>query len=121
MIVTQVMAQEAVQPINKGSAAPFTGILFPEKDAQDLRKELIELDTTKLLNESLQKSLSLEHDSFDHQQAKINLLLDQNDKLAERVYKADSFSTWEKIGWFGLGILTTGLCFYGLKKIQTSN
>jgi hypothetical protein len=103
--------------LEKGSPAPYTGYLFSEEKTLKIRKELIELDTLKLLETSYNKSIDLYKKNEDLQNTKVNLLLQQNDKLAEALVKSRERSEWETRIWFGLGILVSGLAVYGAAQL----
>lgn len=107
-----------VTPVYKNDSVPFDGILFPAEDANKVRQAIIENDSLTIINTSLQNSLKLQDDAFNHQQVKVQLLLDQNDKLAQRLGESQSMNTWEKIGWTAFGMFAVGLGAYGLKAVK---
>jgi hypothetical protein len=113
-------AQEAV-PLEQGKAAPFTGILLTPKAAQDLKNAVIERDGLVEQKASYERSMEYYRKSDELQQKKLNIVLEQNDKLALRLGEERSMSTWEKIGYFSLGIIATGIAGYAIGNIKTSN
>ncbi len=104
--------------IDKGVETPFKGYLFPEAKALNFRKQLIELDTLKALETSYNKSIDLYKKNEDIYNYKVNVLLEQNDKLADAMYKAKDRGVWENRFWFGMGILVSGLAVYGASKLK---
>ena len=100
--------------LNKGQAAPFTGLLLTEEKANTVYNDL---NRYKLLNESLQTTVGLYEQNEKIQDKKVNTLLEQNDKLAKDLMQARSTSNWEKVLWFGLGFISVGLGIYGVKTI----
>lgn len=102
-------AGEEVIILEKEAVAPFKGYLFPEDKALKLRKDLLQLDTYKSLNESYERSITLYKNNEDQFNYKVNVLIDQNDKLAKSAYQAQDRNSWENWAWFGLGIIITSV------------
>ena len=98
--------------------APYPGYLFTVPKTEETRQKLIDLDTFKALNESLQKSLDLNKTNLQLVEDKNVLLLNQNDSLAKKLYNEREMSDWTKALWFGAGVLATILITYGVKKIN---
>lgn len=92
-------------------------VFSPEK-AKSVRDKLIDLETTSKINESLQKSIELYKSNDQIQQNKINLLLEQNDKLAVRLHDSQSLNNWERFGLFMLGIAATVGAGLAIKKVS---
>ncbi len=111
-------AQDAV-PLESGQKAPFTGILISNPTANELRSAVVERDGLKSINSSLNITVKLQDDIIARQNHQKTLLLDQNDKLALRLGEERSVGTWEKIGWFTLGVLATAAAGYSIGQIQT--
>lgn len=101
-------AEDAVY-LPKAQPAPYTGILMPEDEAQQLRKDSIEKD-------SLSKSVDLYKSNELLYAKKIDVLSEQNDKLAKTAFAERNLDTWEKIGYFSLGAVLTGLVAYGIYR-----
>ena len=114
MIVNNLAHADEAIVINKGQAAPFTGLLLTEEKANTVYNDL---NKYKLLNESLEKTVVLYKQNEDLYDKKITVLLEQNDKLAENLQQARSTSNWEKVLWFTLGFFSVGLGIYGVKTI----
>lgn len=103
--------------ILKHDPAPYDGVLLPLKKAEQVRRELIEADALKAINESYVKSILLYKQTLQLSDQKYNTLLDQNDKLALALTESRKSNDLQKILWFGLGVLATGFAVYGAKKI----
>lgn len=114
---TNVFAQEAVM-IKKDERAPFEGVLFPLDQANKMRYKLIECDIKIQLNESYERTVKLYKQNETYQDNKVNLLLKQNDELSKSLTESKSVSDFQKILWFGLGVIATGLAVYGAKQIS---
>lgn len=111
--VNVAVAEEAIV-LNQGQPAPYTGLLLDQNKANELYTDL---NNYKLLNNSLEKSVKLYLDNEDLYNKKINMLLEQNNKLADNLNKVRSSSDWEKVLWFGLGFFSVGLGIYGVKAV----
>ena len=108
----------AATALKKGQLAPSDGVFFSNEEAQKLMADAKELDTLKKLNLSLNLSLDYTTQNNEILQKKTSVLMDQNNTLATRLYEARDVSNMERIMWFGLGVLGTGLAAYGISKIK---
>jgi len=111
-------ADDKATPLNKGDAAPFTGLLLTPSQAQDVKNTAIERDALKAVNGSLNLSINLQDDIIKHKDNQITVMMQQNDNLSKNLYSERQTSTWEKAAWFAAGIITTGLVLYGVKNIS---
>lgn len=107
-----------VRFIQKGTEAPFDGYLFPPEKAINLKQELMELDEYKKLAESYQRSIDNDKKNDDLYNFKINTLLDQNDKLANAMYKQKDRDVWENRLWFAFGVFITGSAVFLATKLK---
>lgn len=103
--------------LKKGSVTNFDGYLFSQAKAEDLRIQVLEKEKYRLLNESLTTSLELYKQNLEFTNNKLKLLEDQNDKLAQQLQDARSSSDLSKIIIFSLGMLMTGVAFFGVAHI----
>jgi hypothetical protein len=117
LISTTAFSEDAVL-INKNDKAPFTGVLLDTKKAQEYKNTTVERDNLKDLNLSLSTSLNLQTDLIQRKDTQLKLVLDQNDKLSQSVEKSRDTSELEKIVWFGLGIIISGISVYAYSKIN---
>jgi len=109
-------SEEAVV-LQKGQPSPYIGVLLPELKAKELYNDI---NRYKLLTESYERSIILYKQNEDLYNKKSQLLLEQNDKLAEDLLKARSTSNWEKVLWFSLGFFSVVMGIYGVKATSTS-
>lgn len=98
--------------LDQNQPAPFKGYLFSEDKANQIKVQLIDYDQLKLINASYDKSINLYKANEKLYDDKINLLLVQNDKLAQASYDATKVSEWQKVGYFLLGVVSVGLGAY---------
>lgn len=116
MVICQLgLAEESVH-LNKGQEAPFDGFLITAEKVQEIRQIKIERDVNLKLNESYDKSLKLQEDMSAKKDNQINLLLDQNDKLAKSAYASQSVNDFTKILLFLGGAVVTGFIAYGVHQ-----
>jgi len=111
------LAQEVVI-VQKGQEAPFTGLLFTKERADVIRDNEIALDGQKKLNTSLNLELTFKDSSLNARKSEIDILMAQNDKLSKSLMEERSVGSWERLSWVAVGILASGLAFYGLQKVQ---
>lgn len=108
IVVNNAYGQDT-QYIEKGQPAPYSGILFTEKKAQELRSELLDGDKNKLFLET-EKNRSLRLGQIiELKDEEIELYRKQNERLLKTTDRSDTLN----YVWFGLGILATGLAVYG--------
>lgn len=102
------LAQDVIE-IKKGTEAPFTGLLFSEKKAREVRVELLELDKTKIILDSKEEQLKLHKTMIKLKDEELELYRQQN----ERLVKVRNNSDKMQYIWFGLGVIVTGAAVYG--------
>lgn len=95
--------------ISKGQPAPYSGILFTEEKAGDVRKELLESEKTKLILETERNRTTRLGQIIELKDEEIELYQKQNTRLL----KANDRSDTMQYIWFGLGVLATGMAVYG--------
>jgi hypothetical protein len=100
-------AQDAVL-LEQGKAAPFSGYLLSRDKVVELKNNTIDLEYSRKENNNL-KLIQTDYEK------RLNLYIEQNDKLSERLHKSDT-GFLEKSGYFIFGALITGLLAYGTTK-----
>lgn len=104
--------------LEKGTPAPYTGVLMPDSVAIELKNAVVERDGFKLINESLTKSIDFYKENDTINDSKVQILLDRNNELAESLRDSKEFNNTQRIIWFVLGIAVTGIAVYGVKQIS---
>lgn len=87
--------------------APFHGLLFTIEKASEMKGQLLERDLYKELSNSQQHSIDLLKVNSDLSEKKVNILLEQNDKIAENLRSAQGMTNLERFAFFALGVLAT--------------
>jgi len=108
---------EAAEYIQKDTKAPYDGILLPIEKAVELRKNIIELQTLKAINESYKRSIQMYGETIQLGDQKYNVLLKETNNLSSALSDARKSNDLQKMLWFGLGVLASGFAFYGAKKV----
>lgn len=90
--------------------------VFSPNKALEVRNKLVDLDSQLKINDSLNKQIDLYKGLNDIQKINLNLVMEQNDKLAKSLNDERSMTNWERIGWFGIGVLATVLTVYGVNQ-----
>lgn len=109
---TIVNANDAIF-VEKNQPAPFAGVLFTEKHAKEIRKDLIELDQKRILVVAKDQEIGSLHKIITLKSEEVNLYKKQNEKL---VKYNDSAETMKYV-YFGLGVVVTGLAVYAAKGL----
>jgi hypothetical protein len=117
LVTRNLFADEALSLI-KGTAAPYSGVLLPLDQATDLRNSVLERDSYKKLNDSLNQSIDIYKTNEQYDQQKINLLVKQNDDLTKATQSERSLTDLEKMLYFGAGVVVLGFSLYGAKQLS---
>lgn len=96
--------------------APFAGVLMSSSKAQTIRTQLLERDTLLEEKDSYEKSLKLYSDITQLNNQKISILSDENERLSKQLSTQSVTSNWERVLYFGLGVLGTGLVLYAARQ-----
>lgn len=102
----------------QGQAAPFAGYLSTPDAAAGSTKAINEVGTYKLLNTSLQTSLDNETKARQNADTTNAILQSDLTNTQKALNEVKATSTWEKVGWFALGVLATGLAVDGAYKLS---
>lgn len=114
--VRSSFADQAIS-LNKGDAAPFSGVLMDQEKSNLIKNQLQERDLFEKIIASQTTSINLLRQNGEYSEKKVGLLLDQNDKLAERLQSAQGLNNWERLGLVVLGIAMTVGAGYAIKQV----
>lgn len=103
------LAEDSVQ-LGKGQLAPFDGFLLPKERIIELKNQDLDFQFVNKENSNL-KLINQDYEK------RLNLYIEQNDKLAKRVTESDT-NVFEKAGFFILGAVITGAIGYGVYKTK---
>lgn len=109
LISNITLAEDAVQ-LGKGQLAPYDGFLLPKEKIIELKNQDLDFQYLNKENANL-KLIQVDYEK------RLNLYIDQNDKLSKRLTESDT-GFFEKAGMFVLGSLITGLIGYGVYKTR---
>ena len=110
--ISNALAEGAIV-LKKDEKAPFSGVLLPEDIANQLKNDSIDKYRYKLINESLEKSLTLTKDNLEITEKQNTVLFERNINMTKALNSSREMTNWERIAWFGAGILTSILVTYG--------
>lgn len=112
IIVTSLNARPSIL-LEQDQKAPFKGLLFTENESKEIKVQLIQLDALKEMNKSLERSLELQKLEIELTRNSLNLYKEQNNDLTEVIKSNNkSLTSWEKVFYFSLGIITTTAIVY---------
>lgn len=118
LIFSTTVRGNDVVSIKKGEVAPFSGALFTEKRANEIRIELLELDKQRYMVKSRDEKLEVFQARIQLKNEEIESFRDQNVRLIDQNRTNKSVGTIERMVWFGLGILATGAAVYGAGSLS---
>lgn len=99
--------------LNKDQKAPWDGVLLTKEAAAAQKNIGAERDSYKLLNESFKTSLDLETKNRQESDAKNVILKSDLENTTKALNGIKANSTWEKIGFFTLGVVVT---YFAIKE-----
>lgn len=99
--------------LSKGQPSPYTGILFTEQQANELRRSLFELEIKSLENETLVKQRDFFESVVRIKESEVESYRLQNSRLM----RSKESSNLERVIYFGLGVLATSLSVYAAKEL----
>lgn len=116
LITNNAYANDPVA-LREGEPAPFSGLLFSPKKANELRANLIEKEYWQKMAESYQTTVTGFENILKIKDDNNKLLLERNDQISKTLRDQKDFNTWERVGWFGLGVLATVLAGFAVREV----
>lgn len=104
--------------LDKGTPAPFAGYLLDTETGKLSRVRLIEGEEAKALNLSYVRKIGEYQANEILYTEQVKTVLEQNDKLSKSLRDSQSMTTWERIGWFTLGIVAVSAGAYGISRVK---
>ena len=98
----------------KGQAAPYTGILFSESNANELRRAVFDSEIKSIRIETLSEQRDFYHEVSRIKTEEVESFRTQNQLL---IMKQENSKVQNMI-YFGLGVLVTGLAVYGARGLS---
>lgn len=119
LIPVQSMGQckESVTVLEMGQEAPCTGFLLSPEAEQKASEDASDAEFYKALTVRLEHRKILTDKEIGILDKRLQIYIEQSEVLAERVSKRERQSKWEKVIWFGLGIIVTGAAVSGAKRL----
>ena len=103
--------------LEQGVQAPFTGYLFsPVKELEArnaVKNNAILID----INQKQKSIIDLYKQDQELYKQRIELYSKQNDTLAKENAEMRTVSTWERLGWFALGVFVAGGAAWGVSRV----
>jgi hypothetical protein len=113
LLVSQaVSANEDVVYLPKGTQTPYTGYLFSEQKAQEVRVKIIDL-------EAATRTIQIMTDENALMVKRLELSKEHIDHLSKQVVSNDSL--WGKMGYFFLGAAAASLVAFGASRAVRGN
>lgn len=100
--------------LQEGQMAPYSGVLFPESKANELRGSLLELKIKSIENETIREQRDFYHKVTRIKAEEVESFRVQNQRLVKQNENNDT----SKLIYFGLGILVSGLAVYGARGLS---
>lgn len=106
-----------IQVISKGQVANCDGLLFSPKASQAADEAIEDAKYFKELSDKLLKRQELADQQISLLDKRLALHVEQNVILADQLVKKENQNKWEKVIYFTLGIIVTGVAVHGASKL----
>ena len=115
--ITLASCPEAVQLIKKDEIANCTGYLYSPKADEIANDVFEEAESLKEENTILKEKSKLIIDRNKILEQRLELYFNQSEVLAKQLTRKENRSEWQKVLYFGLGVLATGLAANAVKGL----
>lgn len=109
---------EDVQVLEKGQVANCDGLLFSPEASKKADEAIQDVKYYKSLTDKLGSRIEYSNKETDVLEKRLKLYMDQSNILAEQMVKKENEDKWQKVLYFGLGVLATGIAVYGASNLD---
>lgn len=102
-----------VQVVTKGQVVKCDGVLLSDAASKKANEAVNDAKYYKTLSDKLYQREDYTNKEVNILDQRLKLYIDQSQALATTVQQ----DKWEKILYFSLGVIVTGVAFYGAKQI----
>lgn len=112
-----IVRAEGIVSLQVDEKAPFSGILFSDERANQLRMELIDKDVLEKVNQQLTEEITLFRNNTTLHEGQIKLLTDSNHNLLNKYNDEIKRNETNKYIYFGSGVVITVLSVLLAKQL----
>lgn len=107
-----------VQVINKGQVANCSGLLFSPEASKQMDEAIADSKYFKEVNGKLIERKKLTDEEISILDQRLKLYMNESNVLAKELSSRNSESSFQRIIYFGLGVLATGVAVYGASQLN---
>ena len=102
----------------KGDVAQCDGVLFSPDATKRADEAQQDIKYYRLMNDRLELRSQFQEKEIAILDKRLALYVQQSDVLAKEVVRKEGEDKWQKIIYFGLGVLATGIAVYGAAQLR---
>lgn len=110
---------EDIQELNKGQVANCSGLLFSPEASKQVDEMAADSKYFKEVNVKLLQRKELTDKEISVLDQRLKLYMNESQVLATELTRRESDNSYQKFLYFGLGVLATGISFYGASKLTS--
>lgn len=107
-----------VQEVKAGDKIVCDGVLLSPDAAKKIDTQQVDLKYYKDLSDKLLQRKDLTDKEVNVLDQRLKLYQDESSNLADKLSQRESTDKWERLMYFGLGVLATGLAVYGATQLR---